>query len=90
MNSRNVIRLDRTVAESHVGIVRLVAIRPEFQGKGIGAAMMLAVESVASDAGIDHLRTSTASDAVGFYVRLGWAITDANRRNPVMAKSILP
>nr|WP_320203794.1 GNAT family N-acetyltransferase [Agrobacterium rosae]MDX8305711.1 GNAT family N-acetyltransferase [Agrobacterium rosae] len=54
-------------------IVRLVAIAPDFQRQGHGAAMMARLENMARSLGIGELLVHSALDAVGFYQKLGFS-----------------
>lgn len=54
-------------------IVRLVAIAPDFQRQGHGAAMMAHLENLARSLGIGELLVHSALDAVGFYQKLGFS-----------------
>lgn len=67
-------------------IVRTVAIVKEFQRRGVGRAMMIAVERLAVAHKVDRLEAQVAPDAVGFYRKIGWEIIDKHRPNPLMAK----
>lgn len=64
-----VLRLD---LRGPVGIVRLVAIVAEQQGKGHGRALAVLLDHEARRHGIVMLRVNAAPDAVGFYERTGW------------------
>lgn len=55
--------------EEGVWKVRQVAVEPEAQGKGYGAALMKAVE-----ARVDEIVLHARDTAVPFYLRLGYAI----------------
>lgn len=82
------VRLDQE-NENTLGVVRLVAILPNFQRQGIGTAMMQEIETFAANRGIRQLKTQAAKDAITFYEKLGWHIIDSSKRNPLMLK-ILP
>jgi len=53
-------------------VLRLVAIEPRFQRRGIGRAMIAVAERFISTAGRSRVVTNAAIDAVGFYSRLGY------------------
>jgi GNAT superfamily N-acetyltransferase len=53
--------------------VRSVFVRPDHHGKGIGAALMQKVESLAAAKGLRRLVLSSSITAEGFYRRLGYA-----------------
>ena len=54
------------------GVVRLVAIAPEEQGKGHGRAMAEQCDGLARRLGIHTLYVNAAPEALGFYEKLGW------------------
>ncbi|NEI04807.1 MULTISPECIES: GNAT family N-acetyltransferase [Rhizobium] len=80
------VRLD--IPEKGYGVVRTVAIIPERQGKGLGRAMMNAVETLARSQHVRVLEVHAASDAVEFYERVGWKMVDAAQTSPLMAKTL--
>lgn len=82
------VRLDRRELELRDGIVRKVAVLPGYQGRGIGSTMMLEVEKTAAAIGLTRLRTSSAPDATGFYLKLGWEVVDGSRGCPLMSKTL--
>ncbi len=63
-------RLDRR--GSGVGIVRLVAIRAQLQGQGLGRVLSQRVEVRARQLGITTLFVNAVSNAVDFYAKTGW------------------
>jgi GNAT superfamily N-acetyltransferase len=79
-------RLD--VHPEALGIVRLVAILPDYHRQGFGSALMAGLEKHAMLKGITRLQVSSAPDAVGFYQRLGWSIVDAAQESPFLAKKL--
>ncbi len=80
------VRLD--VVDQHLGIVRLVAIEAGLQRHGLGRTLMRQVEIYARGLGLDRLDVNAASDAEGFYQKLGWATVQADRENPLMTKAL--
>lgn len=62
--------------EGTAGKVERVAVLPAHRGSGIGVRLMAAVEDIAREDGFDRLVLSAQTDAVGFYERLGYAVTD--------------
>jgi GNAT superfamily N-acetyltransferase len=64
------VRLDQRSAGG--GITRLVAIRSDYQRRGLGRLMIGLVEPRALSLAIDTLYVSSAPDAVGFYERIGF------------------
>jgi N-acetylglutamate synthase-like GNAT family acetyltransferase len=65
-----VARLDRRDADS--GVVRLVAVAPDVQGKGYGRVMGERVEACARGRGMSELFINAAPTAIGFYEKTGW------------------
>ncbi|MDR3471556.1 MAG: GNAT family N-acetyltransferase [Devosia sp.] len=54
------------------GIVRLVAVRPELQGRGHGRELDRLVEVEARGRGMRRLMLNARNEAIGFYQRTGW------------------
>jgi GNAT superfamily N-acetyltransferase len=54
------------------GALRLIAIEPRLQRRGIGGKMIAAAEQLISRAGRRRMVTNAAIDAVQFYSRLGY------------------
>jgi predicted GNAT family N-acyltransferase len=52
--------------------IRQVAVEPSWQGRGVGHALMLAVETAARDAGIKNLVLNSRESVCGFYEKLGY------------------
>src|SRR5215471_17425193 len=52
--------------------LRLVAVEPRLQRRGIGREMIAAAERFISAAGYRRVVTNAAADAAQFYVRLGY------------------
>lgn len=80
------LRID--VVDNGHAIVRTVAIVPEKQRQGLGRIMLDYVETLARMRGLAMLNVYAASDAVGFYERLGWKMVDADRTTPLMLKCL--
>ena len=53
----------------HIG---RVAVRKEFRGLGLGAAVMRELEAKAQELGAEAIRLSAQVQAMGFYERLGY------------------
>ncbi|MDD1014937.1 GNAT family N-acetyltransferase [Pseudomonas sp. TNT2022 ID1025] len=53
-------------------VVRSVFVAPEMQGRGLGRALMQAVEALAQQSGQVLLRIPSSITAQGFYARLGY------------------
>ncbi|MFB9948918.1 GNAT family N-acetyltransferase [Rhizobium puerariae] len=82
-------RLDTMSEAATIGTVRLVAVLPQYQRRGIGRAMMDDLERFAATKGIRQLNVYAAQDAVSFYEKLGWQLIDAARQSPLLSKIIL-
>ncbi|EJC82882.1 acetyltransferase, N-acetylglutamate synthase [Rhizobium leguminosarum bv. trifolii WSM2297] len=80
------VRLD--LSDATTGIVRLVAIMPEYQRQGLGRILMSKVEGLSARHGLSRLEVHAAPDAVPFYEKLGWVMVDADKSSPLMAKEI--
>jgi predicted GNAT family N-acyltransferase len=61
------------VSESVVKM-RQVAIAPEQQGKGVGAALVAASETTAQEHGFNKITLHARESAVPFYLRLGYRV----------------
>ena len=59
------------------GLLRSLSVKPEFQGRGVGAKLLMIAERHAAQSGVDHLYllTNTADE---YFTRLGYAVS--NRR----------
>ena len=55
--------------------LRQMAVPNNMQGKGIGRALMIFAENIARDQGYKKLCMHARSTAVGFYQKLGYAIS---------------
>jgi GNAT superfamily N-acetyltransferase len=82
------IRLD--CGENGVGIVRMVAVRREWQRQGHGRAMVEMLEALACREGLRRLEVNSAADAAAFYERLGWRRTADRAAHPVLEKTLSP
>ena len=58
--------------DDETAALRLVAVEPHLQGRGIGRKMIVAAEQFISAAGCCRVVTNAASDAAQFYSRLGY------------------
>lgn len=67
-------------SDGHRGYAYYVAVEPELQGLGLGAALMAEVETWAKSRGCPKLHVlvrSANAEAMAFYERLGFARDDA-------------
>ncbi|MBB4193707.1 N-acetylglutamate synthase-like GNAT family acetyltransferase [Rhizobium aethiopicum] len=80
------VRLD--LSDGASGIVRLVAILPEYQRQGLGRILMSEVERLAVEYGLSRLEAHAAPYAVHFYEKLGWVTVDACQSTPLMLKNL--
>lgn len=85
-NPIGTVRLDLE-SEGHA-VVRLVAVLPARQRRGLGRAMMVALENVVAEKGVTQLKVHSAPDAVPFYEKLGWIMIDATADHPLMMKEL--
>ncbi|MFT4033877.1 MAG: GNAT family N-acetyltransferase [Siphonobacter sp.] len=60
------------------GQVRCVAVSPLAQGKGLGKALMLHLENLAKQKGIQEIILEAREKAVPFYKALGYTITQTS------------
>lgn len=54
--------------------IRFMAVEEDFQGQGIGRAMVARLESLAYGQGASTVILNARSEAVGFYERLGYTV----------------
>jgi GNAT superfamily N-acetyltransferase len=66
-------RLHRIDADT--GQIRYMAVEPEWQGKGVGAAILAALETVAIDNGMRRIELDARAGAVAFYEHRGYVVT---------------
>ena len=68
-----------------------VAVRPDFQGSGLGRELMDLAEAEARDAGFSELRLAThvlLSENVSYYLHLGWLENGRDETRVYMKKAI--
>ena len=68
-----------------------IAVKPNFQGQGIGVALMRFAESKAKDQGFSELQLAThklLDENVLFYEHRGWTQTDQDASKVFMKKTI--
>ena len=56
--------------------IRHLAIDPQFQGRGIGQALLRETERMARERGVARLRTIARNTSVGFFMRQGFSPVD--------------
>jgi GNAT superfamily N-acetyltransferase len=54
--------------------MRLVAVAGDFQGRGVGTALVTFAEQFASDRGFNHITANARDTAVPFYRKLGYSV----------------
>lgn len=68
------------IGDGKTGELWVVAVRPEFEGQGIGSALLASVEQWLHSLGWDELWLWTSADqkkrAFGFYERHGWSVSE--------------
>lgn len=62
----------RVDIEPPIAWFRLVAVREDHQGRGLGRQMLALATDFARDQGCSTLRCNADADAVAFYVKLGF------------------
>ncbi|KAI1303163.1 putative acetyltransferase [Halotydeus destructor] len=63
-------------ADRTVGRVRVVAVKPSHQGKGIGRALMTYLESQAINSGLNEIILEAREDAIEFYKAIGYRVIE--------------
>ncbi len=68
------------IGDGKTGEMWVIAILPDYEGKGIGARLLTAVEEWLWSKGWDEIWLWTSSDpqkrAYGFYIRQGWFVAE--------------
>jgi len=59
--------------DAHCGQIRYMAVRPEWQGRGIGTALLAWLEDRARQEGLAEVLLNARESSVGFYRRRGYA-----------------
>jgi GNAT superfamily N-acetyltransferase len=80
-----VVRID---IHGAVATLRRVAIRAEVQKRGHGRALLSLAQRVAEEAGCTRLESFVAPDAIGFYRRAGFEISDSESAAPPHSQSV--
>ena len=65
-------RLHRDPAAPDTGVLRYMAVDPAWRGRGVGSALLAALEAAARQAGLSRLRLAAREAAVPFYRRHGY------------------
>ena len=68
-----------------------IAVDPDAAGKGVGSALIGALEDTARAAGITDLSLATHRDMPGnvdFYRKLGWSVTGREGNRIMMARHL--
>ena len=60
----------------HAAMIGRVVVLPEYRGKGLGALVMKEAENWLRDLGFSRAVIESRDTAVGFYKKLGYAVTD--------------
>jgi GNAT superfamily N-acetyltransferase len=76
--------------DDETAALRLVAVEPRLQGRGIGRKMIAAAERFVLAAGCGGVVTNAAIDAVGFYSRLGYEEVSWDDPDEIAGESIVP
>jgi GNAT superfamily N-acetyltransferase len=76
--------------DDETAALRLVAVEPRLQRRGIGRKMVVAAERFISAAGCRRVVTNAAIDAVQFYSRLGYQETHWDDPGESTGESIVP
>jgi len=71
-------------------MVNGVAVQPEHRGRGVGAALVSAAESLAARAAMGIMLLNHTPDLAGFYRRLGYTTTDRMAYNLPSPVGLLP
>jgi GNAT superfamily N-acetyltransferase len=61
--------------DSDTGQIRYMAVEPEWQGCGVGTAILGALEKLATDNDMRRIELDAREDAVAFYEHHGYAVT---------------
>jgi putative acetyltransferase len=62
------------IGDPAAGVVNAVYVRPDRAGRGVGRALVAAIEDIVRAGGAAELRLHATLNAVGFYQRLGFAV----------------
>ena len=57
------------------GQIRSMAVRSDYQGKGLGSAIVRYIEDIAKDRKLKYLVLDSRENAVRFYVKNGYRVT---------------
>ena len=77
--------------EHGYAVVANIAVRPEFQGRGLASELMRFAEATARERGFSELRLTThvfLTENVSLYLHLGWTETDRDYDRVHMKKRL--
>lgn len=80
------------VFEEDYGAIANVAVRPDFQGYGLGKALLEFAQLIFEDKGYKEMRLAThvlLSENISYYSYLGWEEIDRDENRVYMKKMIL-
>jgi ribosomal protein S18 acetylase RimI-like enzyme len=82
------------IGDGSNGEITVIAVRPEFEGQGIGSRLLAAVEAWLGSLGWAELWLWTSADAktraYGFYGRQGWTVADVKGEIAYFKKRMPP
>ena len=79
------------VAESNHMTIANIAVRPDFQGRGLGRRLMNLAETEARGVGFSELRLAThvlLTENISYYLHLGWSESRRDETRVYMTKRI--
>jgi GNAT superfamily N-acetyltransferase len=60
--------------DADTGQIRYMAVQPDWRGRGVGAAILSALEAMAVENGMGRIELDAREEAVGFYRRHGYEV----------------
>eukprot|EP01031_Cornospumella_fuschlensis_P052724 gene52724-64425_t len=80
------------IGDGATGELWVIAVLPEFEGKGVGSRLLEAVEGWLGSLGWQELWLWTSADsetrALAFYLRRGWTVSEIREDVVVMKKKV--